>query len=130
MKIKIIRFDGGLKISHCPNYLSKFLRYHHREMKSIQYKRECVFTEKLLYSTDTDGAIFTLPGFYQDVVKLLEKNLDVVEIEDLRTPMPAPDWNRVKQIKLRDYQLEPALDLLFKGQEESGVINAAGGFGS
>jgi hypothetical protein len=44
--------------------------------------------------------------------------------------MPDPDWNEVKKIKLRDYQLEPVLDLLFKGKEDSGVINAAGGFGS
>ena len=129
MKLKITRFDGGLKISPCPAYLNKFLRYHHREMKSVQYKRECVFTERLLYATDVDGSIFTLPGLYQDIVKLLSKNLDTLELEDYRTPMPDPDWNEVKKIKLRDYQLEPVLDLLFKGKEDSGVINATGGFG-
>ena len=129
MKIKITRFDGGLKINPCPAYLSKFLRYHHREMKSVQYKRECVFTERLLYATDVDGSIFTLPGFYQDIVKLLSKNLDTLELEDYRTPMPDPDWNEVKKIKLRGYQLEPVLDLLFKGKEDSGVVNACGGAG-
>ena len=129
MKIQITRFDGGLKITPCPVYLSKFLRYHHREMKSINYRRECVFTEKLLYATDADGAIYTLPGFYSDIVSLTGKHLDVAEVIDLRTPMPSPDWEAVKKIKLRDYQRQPVIDLLFKGQEESGVINATGGFG-
>lgn len=129
MKITITRFDGGLKINPCPAYLSKFLRYHHREMKSIQYKRECVFTEKLLYATDNDGSIFTLPGFYQDIVALLHKHLDVAELVDYRTPMPEPDWAAVKKIKLRDYQVEVTLDMIFKGMEDSGVVNATGGFG-
>ena len=130
MNLKVTRFDGGLKINPCPVYLTKFLRYHHREMKSVNYRRECVFTEKVLYATDADGSIYTLPGFYQDIVKLCNKHLDVLEVEDFRTPMPAPDWSAVKRIKLRDYQKDPALDLIFKGMEDSGVINAAGGFGS
>ena len=129
MKIKVTRFDGGLKISPSPVYLSKYLRYHHREMKSVNYKRQCVFTETLLYASDHDGAIYTLPGFYPEIVKLVGKNMDVLEIEDLRTPMPEPDWAAVKKIKLRDYQKEPVLDLLFKGRDDSGVVNACGGAG-
>lgn len=129
MKITVTRFDGGIKVNPCPIYLSKFLRYHHREMRSIQYRRECVFVEKLLYASDSDGSIYTLPGFYHDIVGLINKNMDVVEHEDLRTPMPDPDWKAVKKIKLRDYQQQPVIDLLFKGAEESGVINATGGFG-
>lgn len=129
MKIKVTRFDGGLKVDSCPVYLNKFLRYHHREMKSVNYRRECVFVEKLLYATDVDGSIFTLPGFYNDIVRLVGKNLDTLEIEDFRSPMPPPDWEEVKKIKLRDYQKEPMLDLVFKGMEDSGVINATGGFG-
>jgi superfamily II DNA or RNA helicase len=129
MKIKIVRFDGGLKVNPCPVYVSKFLRYHHREMRSIQYKRDYVFVEKLLYATDQDGSVYTLPGFYHSLVALIQKNMDVVESEDLRTPMPEPDWNAIKKIKLRDYQVEPALDMVFKGMQDSGVVNAAGGFG-
>lgn len=129
MKIKIVRFDGGLKINPCPVYVSKFLKYHHREMKSIGYQRQCVFVEKLLYATDQDGSIYTLPGFYHSLVALMGKNLDTVETEDLRTQMPEPDWESVKKIKLRDYQKEPTLDLIFKGLDDSGVINATGGFG-
>jgi hypothetical protein len=129
MKIKITRFDGGLKISPNPAYVSKFLRYHHREMRTVQYKRECVFSEKLLYAVDSNGDAYTLPGFYADLVKLIGKNMDVLEVEDFRTPLPEPDWAAVKKIKLRDYQIQPVIDLLFRGQHESGVINAAGGFG-
>lgn len=129
MRIKITRFDGGLKIDPCPVYLNKFLRYHHREMKSVQYKRECVFVEKLLYATDADGSIYTLPGFYNDVIKLCNKNMDLVEVNDFRTPMPPPDWVAIKKISLRDYQVQPTLDLIFKGTDDSGVINATGGFG-
>jgi superfamily II DNA or RNA helicase len=129
MKIKLTRFDGGLKVDCCPTYLGKFLRYHHREMRSVNFKRECVFVEKLLYANAPDGSIFTLPGFYNDIVRLVGKNMDVLEIEDFRSPMPEPDWDMVKKIKLRDYQVEPALDLIFKGMQDSGVINAAGGFG-
>jgi len=98
-------------------------------MKSVNYKRQCVFTETLLYAADPDGAIYTLPGFYPELVKLIGKNMDVLEIEDLRTPMPEPDWAAVKKIKLRDYQKEPVLDLLFKGRDDSGVVNACGGAG-
>ena len=98
-------------------------------MKSVQYKRECVFVEKLLYATDSDGSIYTLPGFYNDIIKLCNKHMDLVETEDFRTIMPEPDWVAVKKISLRDYQKQPTLDLLFKGIEDSGVINATGGFG-
>ena len=129
MKITVTRFDGGLKVEPCPVYLNKFLRYHHRVMKTVGYKRECVFVECMLYSAGEEGSIYTLPGFYHSIVGLIGKNLDVAEVHDLRTPMPAPDWAAVKQIKLRDYQQQPMLDLIFKGQEDSGVINATGGFG-
>jgi superfamily II DNA or RNA helicase len=88
-----------------------------------------VFVEKLLYASGDNGAVYTLPGFYQSIASMIGKNLDTLEVVDARTPMPEPDWNRVKRIKLRDYQREPALDLIFKGMEDSGVINACGGFG-
>jgi superfamily II DNA or RNA helicase len=129
MKIKLTRFDGGLKVDPSPVYLLKFLRYYHREMQSIQWKRESVFVEKLLYAADQDGSIYTLPGFFKDIVDLCHKNMDVVEIEDFRTPMLEPDWHAVKQIKLRDYQVEMVLDMLFKGKDENGIINATGGAG-
>jgi superfamily II DNA or RNA helicase len=129
MKIEICRFDGGLKINPMPHYLFKFLQYHHREMKLVNFKRECVFVKKLLYTLDDNGSAYTLPGFYQQIVNLIDKNMDLVEVKDVRTSMPPPDWEYVKRIKLRDYQKNPAVDFIFKGMEGNGVINAAGGFG-
>jgi superfamily II DNA or RNA helicase len=129
MNIEVTRFDGGLKVKPFPHYLNKFLKYSHREMKVINYRRECVFVNKLLYIPDSDGGAYTLPGFFHSIVKLMQKNLDTPIVSDLRSKMPEPDWSYVKRIKLRDYQREPTLDLIFKGMEDSGVVNAAGGFG-
>ena len=95
----------------------------------VGYKRECTFVERLLYATDPDGSIYTLPGFYKDIVGLANKNMDTVETVDIRTKMPDPDWEAVKRIRLRDYQLQPAVDMIFGGMEDGGVINATGGFG-
>lgn len=129
MKITVTRFDGGLKVQPAPVYISKFLKYSHRTMQTIGYRRECVFVERVLYSAGEDGAIYTLPGFYHSLIGLIGKNMDVAEVNDLRTPMPTPDWHAIKKIKLRDYQIQPMLDLVFKGMGDSGVINATGGFG-
>jgi hypothetical protein len=129
MHIEITRFDGGLRLKPFPPYLAKYLKYSHREMKTIQYKRECVFVEKLLYSIDSDGYAFTLPGFFTKVTGLIHKNLDTYSVEDLRTPLPPIDWMRIKQFKLRDYQIPLVADLILRGEQDSGVINAAGGIG-
>lgn len=130
MKITVTRSDSGLRIDPSPAYLLKFLRYRHREMQTVNWKRDCVFVEKLLYVTDEGGTSYTLQGFYSDIVKLIGKNMDVLEIIDIRTPMPEPDWAAIKAIKLRDYQVDMVLDMIFKGTEDSGVINATGGSGN
>jgi superfamily II DNA or RNA helicase len=129
MHIEITRFDGGLRLKPFPPYLAKYLKYSHREMKTIQYKRECVFVEKLLYSIDSDGYAFTLPGFFNKIIGLINKNLDTHSVEDLRTSLPPIDWMRIKQFKLRDYQIPLVADLILRGEQDSGVINAAGGIG-
>ena len=128
MKIEIIRFDGGLLFKPAPPYLLKFLRYHSREMQSINFRRECVFKEQILYTVH-EGKVFTLPGFYPAIVKLIDKQGDTKEVRDLRTKLPDIDWARVKQFKLRDYQIPLVAELLLKGKEDSGVVNAAGGIG-
>ena len=129
MEINITQFDGGLKLSHSPPYLLKFLQYYHKEMKSIQYRRETVFVKRLLYTFDDEKQLYTLPGFFEDIKKLIHKKGDTYRVQDLRTPLPPIDWNRVKKIKLRDYQIELVADLLLKGINESGIIDAAGGVG-
>jgi superfamily II DNA or RNA helicase len=129
MHIEITRFDGGLRLKPHPPYLTRYLKYHHREMQTIQYRRECVFVEKLLYSLDGAGCAFTLPGFFQAIVNLIHKNHDTYNVLDLRTALPATNWDRIKQFKLRDYQIPLVAELILKGEQESGVINAAGGIG-
>lgn len=128
MHIEIDRFDGGLRFSPPVPYLLKYLRYHAREMKSINYRRECVFTEQILY-TSADGCVYTLPGFYTAICNLITKNLDTFSTKDRRTALPPIDWDRVKQFNLRKYQVPLVAELLLKGEQESGVINAAGGIG-
>jgi superfamily II DNA or RNA helicase len=129
MHIEITRFDGGLRFKPIPPYLMKYLRYHHREMQSFNYKRECVFVEKMLYSVDGEGYAFTLPGFFYQITVMIHKNHDTYQVTDLRTLLPPIDWNRIKEFKLRDYQIPLVADLVLKGAEDSGVINAAGGIG-
>jgi superfamily II DNA or RNA helicase len=129
MLIEITRFDGGLRLAPFPPYLAKYLKYHHREMQTIQYRRECVFVEKLLYATDGAGQAFTLPGFFSKIVGLIHKYHDTYSVQDLRTPLPATDWERIKKFKLRDYQIPLVADLILKGEQNSGVVNAAGGIG-
>jgi len=129
MNIEVTRFDGGLRIKPGPPYIQKFLKYQHREMKTVNWKRQCVFEQRLLYTVGSENDLYTFPGFAHAIQALIEKNLDTCKMIDLRTPMPAPDWARVKQIKLRDYQVDMVLDMLFKGQADSGVVNATGGSG-
>ena len=129
MQIEITRFDGGLRLKPFTPYMAKYLKYHHREMQTIQYKRDCVFVEKLLYSLDSDGYAFTLPGFFHQLTGLIHRNHDTYNVIDLRSALPPVDWERIKQFKLRDYQIPLVADLIIKGEQDSGVINAAGGVG-
>jgi len=129
MHVEITRFDGGLRLKPFPPYLARYLKYHHREMQTIQYRKECVFVEKLLYAQDASGYAFTLPGFFSAIVGLIHRYHDTYGVEDLRTPLPPTDWNRIRQFKLRDYQVPLVAELILKGEQDSGVINAAGGIG-
>ena len=129
MHIEITRFDGGIRLTPFPPYLAKYLKYHHREMQTIQYRRECVFVEKLLYALDGTGYAFTLPGFFKKITDLIHRQHDTYSVVELRTPLPPTDWERIKQFKLREYQIPLVAELILKGEQESGVINAAGGIG-
>ena len=129
MNIEITRFDGGLRINPSPPYVLKYLKYFHRGMKTVRFRRECVFEERLLYSLDKDGYLFTMPGFYKPIVKMIKKFSDTCTVVDLRTPMPEIDWNRVKKIKLRAYQPDLVVDMLLAAMDDNGVVNAAGGIG-
>jgi superfamily II DNA or RNA helicase len=128
MNIEIDRFDSGLRFTPAVPYLLKYLRYYAREMQSVNYRRECVFVEQILY-TSSDGYVYTLPGFFGALGKLIHKNHDTFSVKDLRSKLPPIDWDRVKKFNLRKYQVPLVAELLLKGEQESGVINAAGGIG-
>ena len=119
MNIKITRKDGGLQINPAPPYVTKYLKYQHRSMEIVKYKRVPVFTERLLHASDPDGSIYTLPGYFEKICKLIHKNSDTFHVEDFRTPMPAIDWAAVKAVGLRDYQIDHVVSGLKKGMENS-----------
>lgn len=131
MKIRIIRFNGGLHISPAPVYLTKFLKYRHKSLELVAYKRKPVFKEVLLHEPDGlgEGGILTLQGFYKQVCALIEKKGDTYSVVDNRTALPDPDWEAIKSLSPRDYQIEPIVEVIQEGTENSGVILATGGWG-
>jgi len=82
-----------------------------------------------LHTMDDSGAAYTFPGFFKRVTTLLTKEMLNFQVEDLRTPLPEPDWGAVKRIRLREYQYAPVAALLTEGLRENGLIEATGGFG-
>jgi hypothetical protein len=129
MNIELIRLDGGLKVTPAPPYITKYLRYSHRQMGYVNYKRQTIFEERLLHKTDGSGGIYTLQGFFHKLCKLIHKNNDTFVIKDVRAKMPDIDWERVKTLGPKEYQIDAIADGLTKGCTESGIYNATGGFG-
>ena len=78
---------------------------------------------------DGKGGASTLAGFFTHVCKLIKKNLDSYTVVDKRTPLPEIDWDMVKRLGPRDYQIEPLVDALEICKENNGAIVASGGFG-
>lgn len=129
MNITLTLLDGGIRVYPYTDYITKFLKYHHRTIQQVKYKRETVFEERLLYRTDGNGALYTLQGFFKRLCALIHKNNDTFVVTDLRTPLPEINWQAVKDVGLRDYQIQPVATGLVEGSEHSGIFNAAGGFG-
>lgn len=129
MNITITLVDGGLRIAPFTDYLTKFLRYHHRTIELVKYKRETVFEERLLYQTDGTGGLYTLQGYFTKICNLIHKHKDTFKIVDMRTPLPEIDWEGVRDVGMRDYQIEPVVAGLMAGAQNSGIFNAAGGYG-
>lgn len=128
MNITITRINGGLHVTPAPPYLVDYLQYSHRSFKTVNYRRVNKFESVLLHKV-SDGAIVTLPGFFEKICQLIHKHRDHYKVEDLRTPMPEIDLERVLAIGLRDYQIEPISEFLMKAQVNSGILTATGGWG-
>ena len=129
MNITITLIDGGIRVSPITDYLTQYLKYSHRKIETIRYKRETTFEERLLYETDGQGGLYTLQGFFKKICNLIHKNKDTFKIIDLRTPLPDIDWAAVKAVGLRDYQVDAVVKGLAEGTVNSGIFNAAGGYG-
>ena len=137
MHIVITRVDGALKVSPAPPYIIDYLRYSHRSFGRRGYRTVNQFETRLLHATDGAGGITTLPGFFEHLTALIHKKMDTFEVVDLRTPLQEIDWQAIKDINwkaidstgLRDYQVDPVVDFLFKLKQNSGIVNATGGYG-
>lgn len=129
MNIHITLLDGGIHLTPATEYLTKYLKYSHRKMEMVRFKRKTVFEERLLHQMDGEGGLFTLQGFYVRVCNIIHKNNDTYTIKDERTPLPDVDWRAVKDVGLRDYQIDAVAKGLTLGSEQSGIFYAAGGYG-
>lgn len=137
MTITVTRVDGALAIKPAPPYLINYLQYTHRSFETVNWQRVNKFEKKMLYSLQEDGSIITFQGFFERVYGLITKNGDTCVIEDFRTPLGEPDWQAIKDINWeaigskgpRDYQFDPIVDFIFKAKENSGIVNATGGWG-
>lgn len=129
MLISVDRHPFGLVVNPAPSYLEKYLQYSHRSFKTKNWKRVNHFEKRLLYHKNEDGSITTLHGFYHKILREIENNLDSVQVRDYRIKLPEIDWQAVKNIGLRDYQKPIFVDYLLKLQNDSGIVNATGGFG-
>jgi superfamily II DNA or RNA helicase len=137
MEIELIRVDGAVKINPAPLYLLDYLQYSRRGFAMQNYQRVNDFQKRLLYDQDEDGGIITLAGFFPKICKLIDKHNDLKIIHDHRTPMPAPNWENIKNMNweaigstgLRDYQVDTVLEMVNKAQLENGIINTTGATG-
>lgn len=137
MNISITRVDGAILINPVPAYITSYLQYSHRSFGLQGWKRVNKFDKKELYTAATSNGIITFAGFFDKVNSLIIKECDVPVIEDLRTPVKEPDlaavkninWKGISSTGLRDYQIEPLVEFLYKAREGNGICCAAGGFG-
>lgn len=129
MNIEITRLKTGLHVNIATPYMTKYLKYSHRSMEFVNYKQKPVFTERLLHTPDGKGGLFTLQGFFEKLCSLIHKEHDTYIVKDLRPTLPEIDWPAVKAIGPKDYQIEPLVEFLTKGIDNSGAIVAAGGWG-
>ncbi|CAK0746667.1 conserved hypothetical protein [Gammaproteobacteria bacterium] len=137
MKIEIIRVDGALRVNPAPPYLTTYLQYTHRSFARKAWKMVNHFEKKLLYSPHPVEGIITFQGFFDKIVSIVTRQGDEVVVVDHRTPVNDPDLQAVKDINweginstgLRDYQVDPVVEFLYKAKEGSGIANCTGGWG-
>lgn len=131
MKITLTRFRRGLQVHPAPTYLTKYLKYRHKSLELVGFKRKPVFREVLLHQPDLNGSggVVTFQGFFKKVCELIIKNGDTFEVIDQRPAMPEVDWEEIKRIGPKDYQIDPLVNFLTEGMTNSGIVHCCGGWG-
>ena len=137
MEIAITRVDGALGVNPVPDYLTSYLQYSHRSFAIKHFRKVNAFEKKELFTLVPEQGIITFAGFFHKVCDLIERNGDTFKIDDMRTTVPDPDigaiqhinWAGIDSLGLRDYQVDPVVEFLFKAKDTNGIACAAGGFG-
>lgn len=137
MEITVTQVDGALGINPAPEYLTNYLQYSHRSFGLEGWRRVNKYEKKQLYSLEPGEGLVTFAGFFYKVCDLIKRNDDQLKVIDLRTPVGEPDIDNVTQINwkgidstgLRDYQIDPVVEFLYKAKDINGVACAAGGYG-
>jgi superfamily II DNA or RNA helicase len=137
MNITITRVDGAIQIHPAPTYITSYLQYSHRSFGFQGWRKVNKFEKKELYSVAPNGGVITFAGFFDKLTDRITREHDTPVIEDLRTPVKEPDLAEVKRINwkgigstgLRDYQINPIVEFLFKAQAGNGIACCAGGWG-
>lgn len=117
---------GAIVVTDPPVGLKDELTYWKRELGFD--KKKHVRTMKGHYEnlyTFQKNVLTTLPGFGHRILQYLRKSGTPFSIVDNRSPMPQPNLE-LACTGLRDYQLEPAINMLMAG---GGILSAATGFG-
>jgi superfamily II DNA or RNA helicase len=127
--------DGWLRIHpYVPAELEKELRYWHRSMDLVKYKRVSKGEWCQVYKLDRrvnprtgmlESTMLTMPGFAVRVRNLLSSLSIDFDVVDRRTPPPQPDMEAA-MAHLRPYQMECVFTLLKSG---GGVLSAYTGYG-
>jgi len=137
MTINLTRVDGAMAVTPIPDYISAYLQYSHRSFGLQGWKRVNKFEKKELFAITEPGRLITFAGFFDRVYDLIVKNGDMAVITDLRTPVKEPNLAAVKNINwegiggtgLRDYQVDPVVEFLFKVKDGNGLGCCAGAWG-
>ena len=136
-QLTLLQGDGFIRIEpEIPPILKKKLRYYHRALKKDPHnpwKRTMSGEYRNLYETDfyidddqkITNYLITMPGFMHRIKNILHEYGIPYVIRDIRTPPPPIDYYKAMQ-GLREYQYDPALDMLMAG---GGICGCPTGFG-
>ncbi len=137
MNITITRVDGALQVNPAPTYITDYLQYSHRSFGLRNWKRVSVYVKKELYSLAPGGGVITFAGFFDKLSKLVTAEGDTLVVDDLRTLVKEPDLEAIRDINwkgigsegLRDYQVDPLVEFLYKAKDGNGIACCSGGWG-